>query len=76
MSLYGPGALTQILDLVKRQTFMAQSAVNAPFPHETVERHSQVAFQRKGVQNAESNLNFSEITAGLSQCAYGSSPLK
>ena len=30
----------------------------------------------QGVQKAESTQNFSEIITGLSQCAYGSSPLK
>lgn len=50
--------------------------MNAPFSNGKTSTHRHTVRGRQGVQNDESNPNFSEITTGLSQCAYGCSPLK
>lgn len=76
MLLYDPGALTQILNLVKWQPLNAEGGggdLKASFPNERTERyphtHTHTHREKQDVQNAESDQNFSEITSGLSQCA-------
>lgn len=74
-SFHGPAAaLTQILNLVKGEAHILKDAVNAPFPN----RNSAVCLsgEYRVYSMLSLNQNFSEITTGLSQSAYGSSTLK
>ncbi len=50
---------------------MLKTAINAPLPNKKTEGHLHTFRGRQDVENDECNPNFSEITTGLSECAYG-----
>lgn len=76
MSLYCPGALTKILNLVKWQDKMLKSAECTFSKWQDRQIHTGCLSDEGRVCRMLSLTRNSEITTGLSQCAYGSSPLK